>query len=120
MKIRYLRSSDRILYDCGVGRSRADVRSVFLSPTTGPKTHSKTMREKVFNANIRRARNIVEHSYGRVKNKWGYLHLYRGEHARVFKTFKSCCTLSNIDQAYDNPLRHTPCKKARCAYCENF
>jgi hypothetical protein len=113
---RFLKPEDRFLYDCGLGHG--DVHGVFLAPTHGSKTHSKTIQEKLYNALVRKARNIVEHSYGRTKNKWPRLKFVRVAHHRVGALFVTCKALGNIDQRYDNPLRYTSCEKKHCPYCD--
>jgi len=114
---RYLKEEDRILYDCGLGKG--EVNGVFMAPTKGPKGRSETMTEKAYNDMVRRSRTIVEHTYGRLKNKWPILKYFRLEPEKLDDTFTACNVLCNIDQEYDNPLRYTKCRKPRCAYCDH-
>ncbi len=114
----FLHEDHRILYDQGLGKG--DVKGVFMSPTHGPKTKSKTFRESLYNDCVRRARTIVEHSYGRQKYKWSILNKYRLPIDSMRKTYLSCVTLTNIDQTFDNPMRYTKCRRKGCGYCREM
>ena len=92
---------------------------MFLAPTHGSKTHSKTLAEKEYNNKIRTARNISEHSYSRLKNKFPRLKRFLLGHHRVKDTFYACLALVNIDSEFDNPMRYTVCKKKHCPYCDS-
>jgi hypothetical protein len=98
-----IKDGHHILYDCGKGRGL--VQGLWLCPRGGFKKPANTLAGRVLDIKIRRARTLVEQSYGLMKKKWKIFRLWKRSHDKLYPAWAVCSALSNIYTALGHPFR---------------
>ena len=109
-----LATGDKYLYD-GVlfGQQFSDI---LITPYTANKRSGRTMKDRMKDQNIRRARAVIEHYFGRMKAYFPLLRQYRFKREVAGFALRTCAMLTNIILLMQCPLRYVPCTPTSVCY----